>query len=118
MLGYNNQIVLTSGMFMMDTKWFRNPEYSYGTWLSAGDTAKKSKAGYYYYHDNPGDPANWNHSYTQYITRAGWDSYKVHGVRPPWPRSWPTRVPRTCKVYSLPRASRTTTTTRTTMTTA
>lgn len=78
-LGYNNQIVLTSGMFMMDTKWFRNPEYSYGTWLSAGDTAKKSKAGYYYYHDNPGDPANWNHSYTQYITRAGWDSYKVHG---------------------------------------
>ena len=32
-LGYNNQIVLTSGMFMMDTKWFRNPEYSYGTWL-------------------------------------------------------------------------------------
>ena len=26
-----------------------------------------------------GDPANWNHSYTQYITRAGWDSYKVHG---------------------------------------
>ena len=78
-LGYNNQIVLTSGMFMMDTKWFRNPEYSYGTWLSAGDTAKKSNAGYYYYHDNPGDPANWNHSYTQYITRAGWDSYKVHG---------------------------------------
>ncbi|KFI92760.1 bacterial Ig-like domain-containing protein [Bifidobacterium saguini DSM 23967] len=78
-LGYNNQIVLTSGMFMMDTKWFRNPEYSYGTWLSAGDTAKKGKSGYYYYHDNPGDPANWNHSYTQYITRAGWDSYKVHG---------------------------------------
>ncbi len=78
-LGYNNQIVLTSGMFIMDTKWFRNPEYSYGTWLSAGDTAKKGKSGYYYYHDNPGDPANWNHSYTQYITRAGWDSYKVHG---------------------------------------
>lgn len=77
-LGYNNQIVLTSGMFIMDAKWFRNPEYSYDTWLSAGDTAKKGKSGYYY-HDNPGDPANWNHSYTQYITRAGWDSYKVHG---------------------------------------
>ena len=78
-LGYNNQIVLTSGMFINDTKWFRNAEYSYGTWVSAGETAKKSKAGYYYYHDNPGDPANWNHSYTQYITKAGWDSYMVHG---------------------------------------
>jgi beta-L-arabinobiosidase len=78
-LGYNNQIVLTSGMFINDTKWFRNPEYSYGTWVSAGQTAKEGKSGNYYYHDNPGDPANWNHSYTQYITRAGWDSYKVHG---------------------------------------
>ena len=35
-LGYNNQIVLTSGMFINDTKWFRNAEYSYGTWVSAG----------------------------------------------------------------------------------
>lgn len=78
-LGYNNQIVLTSGMFINDTKWFRNAEYSYGTWVSAGQTAKKGQSGYYYYHDNPGDPANWNHSYTQYITKAGWDSYKVHG---------------------------------------
>lgn len=34
-LGYNNQIVLTSGMFINDTKWFRNAEYSYGTWVSA-----------------------------------------------------------------------------------
>lgn len=47
--------------------------------MSAGQTAKKGQSGYYYYHDNPGDPANWNHSYTQYITKAGWDSYKVHG---------------------------------------
>ncbi|WP_428859054.1 beta-L-arabinobiosidase HypBA2 [Bifidobacterium dentium] len=78
-LGYNNQIVLTSGMFINDTKWLRNAEYSYGTWVSAGQTAKKGKSGYYYYHDNPGDPANWNHSYTQYITKAGWDSYMVHG---------------------------------------
>lgn len=78
-LGYNNQIVLTSGMFINDTKWLRNAEYSYGTWVSAGQTAKKGQSGYYYYHDNPGDPANWNHSYTQYITKAGWDSYKVHG---------------------------------------
>lgn len=78
-LGYNNQIVLTSGMFINDTKWLRSPEYSYGTWISAGQTAKQGKSGYYYYHDNPGDPANWNHSYTQYITKAGWDSYKVHG---------------------------------------
>ena len=78
-LGYNNQIVLTSGMFINDTKWLRNPDLAYGTWVSAGQTAKKGESGYYYYHDNPGDPANWNHSYTQYITKAGWDSYKVHG---------------------------------------
>lgn len=78
-LGYNNQIVLTSGMFINDTKWLRNPDLAYGTWVSAGQTAKKGQSGYYYYHDNPGDPANWNHSYTQYITKAGWDSYKVHG---------------------------------------
>ena len=117
-LGYNNQIVLTSGMFMMDTKWFRNPEYSYGTWLSAGDTAKKSKAGYYYYHDNPATRPTGTIA-TRSTSRApAGTPTRCTAVRPPWPRSWPTRVPRTCKVYSLPRASRTTTTTRTTMTTA
>ena len=78
-LGYNNQIVLTSGMFINDTKWLRNPDLAYGTLGLGGQTAKKGESGYYYYHDNPGDPANWNHSYTQYITKAGWDSYKVHG---------------------------------------
>ena len=41
-LGYNNQIVLTSGMFINDTKWLRNPDLAYGTWVSAGQTAKKA----------------------------------------------------------------------------
>ncbi|MFP7707031.1 Ig-like domain-containing protein [Trueperella sp. LYQ141] len=74
-LGYNNAIVLTTGMFLNDVKYLRDPAYAYGTWISAGEAAKDGKQ----YIDNPGDPANWRHSYTQYITDAAWESYKVHG---------------------------------------
>lgn len=35
-LGYNNAIVLTVGMFVDDLKYFRDPVYSYGPWVSAG----------------------------------------------------------------------------------
>jgi putative cell wall-binding protein len=73
-LGYNNAIVLTSGMFIDDLKYFRDPAYSYGTWVSAGEAAKSYK-----YVDNPGDPANWSNSYTQYISDAAWRSYQLHG---------------------------------------
>ncbi|WP_092557667.1 OmpL47-type beta-barrel domain-containing protein [Herbiconiux ginsengi] len=73
-LGYNNAIVLTSGMFIDDLKYFRDPSYSYGTWVSAGEAAKSAK-----YVDNPGDPANWSNSYTQYISDAAWRSYQLHG---------------------------------------
>ncbi|MBB2968954.1 OmpL47-type beta-barrel domain-containing protein [Leifsonia aquatica] len=73
-LGYNNAIVLTAGMFLDDLKYLRNPAYSYGTWVSAGETAKSAK-----YVDNPGDPANWSNSYTQYISEAAWRSYELHG---------------------------------------
>ncbi|MEV6302175.1 Ig-like domain-containing protein [Actinoplanes sp. NPDC051861] len=73
-LGYNNAIVLTVGMFVDDLKYFRDPVYSYGPWISAGETAKSSK-----YVDNPGDPANWSNSYTQYISEAAWRSYQLHG---------------------------------------
>ncbi|BCY08510.1 carbohydrate-binding protein [Actinoplanes sp. L3-i22] len=73
-LGYNNAIVLTTGMFVDDLKYFRDPVYSYGPWVSAGEVAKSSK-----YVDNPGDPANWSNSYTEYISEAAWRSYQLHG---------------------------------------
>lgn len=73
-LGYNNAIVLTVGMFIDDLKYFRDPVYSFGPALSAGETSKSYK-----FVDNPGDPANWNNSYTQYITEAAWRAYETHG---------------------------------------
>ena len=73
-LGYNNAIVLSIGMFVDDLKYFRDPVYSYGPWVSAGEVAKSSK-----YVDNPGDPANWSNSYTEYLSEAAWRSYQLHG---------------------------------------
>ena len=74
-LGYNNAIDLTIGMFIDDLKWLREPAYSYGAWVSAGETAGEAGE----YRDNPGDPANWNATHTQYITESAWESYQVHG---------------------------------------
>jgi hypothetical protein len=74
-LGYNNAIDLTIGMFLDDLKYVRDPSYSYGTWLSAGETAGEKGQ----YRDNPGDPANWSTSHTQYISESAWQSYQVHG---------------------------------------
>ncbi|WP_311215132.1 MULTISPECIES: Ig-like domain-containing protein [unclassified Arthrobacter] len=71
---YNNAIVLTAGMFIEDMKYFRDPSSAYGTWLSAGETARQSK-----YIDNPGNPNNWNSSYANYISEAAWNSYEIHG---------------------------------------
>ncbi len=73
-LGYDNAIVLTAGMFLDDLKYLRNPLYAYGTWLSAGETAGGGK-----YTDNPGSPENWSNSYAQYITAAAWRSMQIHG---------------------------------------
>jgi hypothetical protein len=73
-LGYNNAIVLTIGMFVEDLKYLRDPAYSYGPWVSAGEVSRNTK-----YTDNPGDPENWSNSYTQYLSEAAWDSYQVHG---------------------------------------
>ncbi|MGH2944769.1 MAG: Ig-like domain-containing protein [Solirubrobacteraceae bacterium] len=73
-LGYNNAIVLTIGMFMDDLKYLRNPIYSYGPWVSAGEVARNAR-----YMDNPGDPENWSNSYTQYISESAWQAYQVHG---------------------------------------
>lgn len=73
-LGYNNAIVLTVGMFVDDLKYLRDPAYAYGPALSVGETSKSGK-----FVDNPGDPANWSNSYTQYVTEAAWRAYQLHG---------------------------------------
>ena len=101
-LGYNNSIVLTTGMFIDDLKYFRDPIYSYGPWVSAGETSKSYK-----YVDNPGDPANWSNSYTQYISEAAWRSYQLHGG--------PTAIAE--NLASTPRTTSRDSSTRTTSTT-
>ncbi|MBB5874032.1 hypothetical protein F4553_007466 [Allocatelliglobosispora scoriae] len=76
-LGYNNAIALTQPMHIDDLKYLRNPIYSYGDWLSVGQTSKGAR-----FLDNPGDPENWSNSYTQYIAEAAWKSYQLHGGQP------------------------------------
>ncbi|MEU7746166.1 Ig-like domain-containing protein [Nonomuraea sp. NPDC049158] len=76
-LGYNNAIVLTVPMFLQDLKYLRDPIYSYGPWVSAGEVSRNSK-----YTDNPGDPENWSNSYTQYISASALESYQLHGGQP------------------------------------
>ena len=76
-LGYNNAIALTQPMHIDDLKYLRDPMYSYGDWLSVGQTSKNGR-----FLDNPGDPANWSNSYTQYIAEAAWRSYQIHGGQP------------------------------------
>lgn len=72
--GYNNAIDLTVGMFIDDLKYFRDPIYSYGGWVSTGETSAGSR-----FVDNPGNPAHWGASHTQYISEAAWRSYQLHG---------------------------------------
>ncbi|GAB3831284.1 discoidin domain-containing protein [Dactylosporangium cerinum] len=76
-LGYNNAIALTQPMHIDDLKYLRNAAYSYGPWLSVGQTSKGGR-----FMDNPGDPENWSNSYTQYIAEAAWRSYQIHGGQP------------------------------------
>jgi hypothetical protein len=73
-LGYNNAIQLTVCMRMQDLKYLRDPLYSYGPWVSSGESS-----GYGPFTDNPGDTAHWNNTYEQYIAREAWNSFKVHG---------------------------------------
>jgi len=76
-LGYNNAIVLTQPMHIDDLKYLRDPAYAYGDWLNVGSVSRNGR-----YMDNPGDPANWSNSYTQYISEAGWRAYQIHGGQP------------------------------------
>jgi hypothetical protein len=77
-LGYNNAIALTVPMFIDDLKYLRDPMYSYGPWVSTGESSGGGR-----FVDNPGDPENWSNSYTQYIAEAAWRSYQVHGGQQP-----------------------------------
>lgn len=76
-LGYNNAIQLTQPMHIQDLKYFRNPMFAYGDWLSSGESSK-----YGAFTDNPGNIANWNNTYEQYISEQAWQSYKVFGGQP------------------------------------
>jgi hypothetical protein len=73
-LGYNNQISLTVPMRLQDLQFFRDPEYSYGPWLSQGE-----ESGCQSFHDNPGNTGNWNNTYEQWTGEQAWQSYLVHG---------------------------------------
>ena len=75
-LGYNNAIQLTQPMHMQDLKYFRDPKYAYGNWLSSGETSKCDA-----FIDNPGSHS-WGNTYEQYIAREGWNAIKVHGADP------------------------------------
>jgi hypothetical protein len=77
-LGYNNAIALTVPMFIDDLKYLRDPMYSYGPWVSTGESSGGGR-----FMDNPGDPENWSNSYTQYIAEAAWRSYEIHGGQAP-----------------------------------
>jgi mannosylglycerate hydrolase MGH1-like protein len=76
-LGYNNAIQLTQPMHMQDLKYFRDPLYSYGNWVSSGESSKCTA-----FTDNPGDTLHWNNNHEQYIAREAWNAYKVHGGEP------------------------------------
>jgi hypothetical protein len=72
-LGYDNAVQLSQPMHLQDLKYFRNPLWSYGNWVSSGETSKCDA-----FIDNPGS-FSWGNTYEQYIAREGWNSYKVHG---------------------------------------
>ncbi len=75
-LGYDNAIQLTQPMHMQDLKYFRDPLYSYGNWVSSGETSKCDA-----FTDNPGSHS-WGNTYEQYIAREAWNAIKVHGADP------------------------------------
>ncbi len=73
-LGYSNAISVSVPWILEDIKYLRDPIYSYGTWLSAGECADD-----YAYRDNPGIGGMWNKKMMQYTSKAGWGAYQLHG---------------------------------------
>jgi hypothetical protein len=76
-LGYNNAITVSQPMHEQDLKYFRDPVYAYGDWVSAGETSKCAA-----FTDNPGNALNWNNDLEQYLGAEAWQSYLVHGGEP------------------------------------
>jgi len=76
-LGYNNAITVSLPMQQQDLKYFRDPVYAYGDWLSAGETSKCQA-----FTDNPGNAMNWNNNLEQYLGSEAWQSYLIHGGEP------------------------------------
>ena len=104
-LGYNNAIQLTQPMHMQDLKYFRDPLYTYGNWVSSGETSKCTA-----FTDNPGNTANWNNTYEQYIAREALE--RLQGPRRRPRRSCATS-PATPSATSRASSPSTTTTTTT-----
>ena len=64
--GYNNAIALTVPMFIDDLKYLRDPAYSYGPWVSTGESSEGGR-----FMDNPGDPENWSQQLHPVHRRGG-----------------------------------------------
>ena len=70
--GYNNAIVNAIPWQMDELRYLRSPMLEYGTWADAVISADGG-----IFRDNPAGV--WGVKPQQYISKAGWESYKVHG---------------------------------------
>lgn len=70
--GYNNAIVNAVPWQMDELRYLRSPVLEYGTWADAVFAAEGG-----IYKDNPAGV--WGVKPQHYISKAGWESYKVHG---------------------------------------
>lgn len=70
--GYNNAIVNAVPWQMDESRYLRSPLVGYGTWVDAAIAANGG-----IYKDNPAGV--WGVKPQHYISKAGWENYKVHG---------------------------------------
>ncbi len=70
--GYNNAIVNAVPWQMDESRYLRSPLVGYGTWADAAFVAAGG-----IYKDNPAGV--WGVKPQHYISKAGWENYKVHG---------------------------------------
>ncbi len=79
-LGYNNQISLTVPMRLNDLMFWRDPVYSYSSWLSQGEESRLPERSTT---TRGNTAANWNNTYEQgYPAAAAWQDYEMHGGPP------------------------------------
>jgi hypothetical protein len=70
--GYNNAIINAVPWQMDEFRYLRSPLLEYGTWADAIFAAKGG-----IFRDNPAGV--WGVKPQHYISKAGWESYKIHG---------------------------------------